>query len=42
MYPGALSYEYVQHLERAGRVRRPRHRPVDRRIRRDMLRGSFD
>ena len=38
MFLGALPYEYVQHLDVAGRVRRPRRRPHDSRIRRDGLR----
>jgi hypothetical protein len=40
MYLGALPYEYVQHLDRAGPVYRPRRRPDDGRIRRDTRRRA--
>jgi len=40
MYIGALPYEYIQHLDRAGPVRRLRRRPDDSRVRRDTRRRA--
>jgi hypothetical protein len=37
MFLGALPYDYVQHLDLGGPVRRTRHRPIGSRVRRDTL-----
>ena len=37
MFLGALPYDYVQHLDLGGPVRRTRHRPIGSRVRRDAL-----
>ena len=39
MFLGALPYEYVQHLDLAGRERRTRRRPTGSRVRRDRWAG---
>ena len=37
MLPAALPLDYLRHLDRGDRIRRPSHRPSETRVRRDFV-----